>query len=288
MVTQKVMNYRPRNYKKYIKSTLLLILLIIFLLFFLFPIYWIIISSFKNNVDIFAYPPKFLLFKPVLDNFKTIFQGDLSLPKNIFHSLQTSVLSVLFSSILAIPAGYAFARFRFRRKGLLSFWVLSLIVLPPVIVLLPWLRVFNILKIYDTLLGLVIIYSTFNIPFIIWLSQGFFKEIPREIEEAAEVDGSTKLGLLWRITLPLAMPGLSAVLILSTVFTWNEYLFAFILTGQRAMTGPVTLTNYISLHQIAWGQFSAGGVLIMLPPLIFVTIIQKYIIRGLTFGAIKE
>ncbi len=282
--------------KKIIKLILTYVLLVIFLFFFLFPIYWIIATSIKSTVDIFAMPPKWITFKPVLENYKNIFVvffnqkvvgTEGTLIKNIFNSVQASIFSVILASIIAIPAAYAFARFRFAKKNFLTFWIMSLMITPPVVVLLPWLTTFHILKIYDSMIGLVFIYTTFNVPFIIWLSRGFFKEIPKEIEEAALVDGCNRFSTLFRITLPLAAPGLAAVVILSIVFTWNDFIFALILTGVKAVTAPVTLTGYISLQQIHWSKLAAGGVVTMLPPVIFAIIAQKYIVRGLTFGAVK-
>ncbi|MBN2072946.1 MAG: carbohydrate ABC transporter permease, partial [Actinobacteria bacterium] len=249
-----------------------------------------------DTVDIFAMPPKLLFFKPVMENYRNIFaalSGQSStgtegvLLKNIFNSVKASVISVIVASFIAIPAAYALARFRFNKKNTITFWILSLMIMPPIAVLLPWLTVFHFLKIYDTITGLVIIYTTFNVPFIIWLARGFFKEIPREIEEAALVDGCTHITSLFRITLPLAKPGLSAAIILSIVFTWNDFIFALVLTGVKTMTAPVTLTGYISLRQIHWPQLAAGGVITMLPPIILALIAQKYIVRGLTFGAVK-
>lgn len=249
--------------------------------------------SLKYQVDTFAIPPKWL-FEPTVMNYKEMVFGGVgkSLPSGMFmkatlNSLIVTALTLLGSSLLGIPAGYAIARFDFRGKRLISFWILSLLMVPPVISVIPLHRIILRLGLYDSRLGLAVVCMSFITPFFMWMVRSFFQAIPRELEEAAIVDGCSQFGAFMRIALPLALPGIAIILILSFIFSWNEFLFAFLLTGKSAVTAPVAIANFISFEVIVWGRIAAGGILIMFPPILFAFFAHRYIIMGLTFGAIK-
>jgi multiple sugar transport system permease protein len=154
-------------------------------------------------------------------------------------------------------------------------------------VLIPYYILFSWLRLTDSYLALLIVYSVLNLPFVIWMMRGYFKEIPEELEDAARVDGCDRYGALFRISLPLTAPGLAATAIFCLLLSWNEFLFALVLTGNTTKTAPVALYNFISFHEVIWGALFAAGTLVTLPVLIFALLVQRNLVRGLTLGAIK-
>jgi len=263
------------------------------LIFTLFPIYWLISISLKKSVEAFAIPPKWV-FIPTLSNYKeVIFGGGLrrvvggELMHDILNSAIVTASTVGLATLIGSPAAYSFARFTFGGKDALSFWILSLLMMPAIVALIPFRLTINRLNLYDTHLALIIVNMSFILPFFIWMMKGFFQQIPQELEEAAMMDGCSRMGAFRKIAMPLSAPGLAATIILCAIFSWNEFLFALGLTGKYAKTGPVSVLAFIGLEEMIWGKLCAGGVLITVPPLIFAFLAHKYVIRGLTFGAIK-
>jgi multiple sugar transport system permease protein len=160
--------------------------------------------------------------------------------------------------------------------------------LPPLGIIIPVFVMYTNLSLIDTRRGLIALYVAFNLSLVIWMMRGFFQEIPHSLEEAAQVDGASRLGAIWRVALPLVAPGLVATAILTLIFTWNEFLFALMLTSQNARTAPVAASLFVSYKEIAWGSLSAAGAVIVLPILIFALVVQRHLVRGLTAGAVKE
>ncbi len=262
------------------------IALICITIFFVFPLFWMFLTSIKTRADFLAMPPKFI-FTPTLENYRTVTTTE-DFVRAYLNSVVISVGSVLAGIIIGTPVAYGLSRFKFKARAQLSFWILSTRFAPPVVVLIPFFIAYSALGLTDTRLGMIIIYLILNLPLIIWVMYGFINEVPIEIEEAAVVDGANPLTIFFRIVAPLIAPGLVATSILALIFTWNEMLFALILTSYNARTIPVAIFNFISFMEIEWGNLCAAGMLSMVPVMIFTLIIQKRIVSGLTFGAIKS
>lgn len=251
-----------------------------------FPILMVVLTSFKSRLDAFRMPPVWL-FKPTLSNYRQIFE--LSPFGAYFtNTLVVASVSTTFALVVGSLAAYSLARFKFRAGEQLSFWIISIRMTPPVAAAIPVFILMRRLGLLDTRLGLIIMYTTFNLPFAIWLMKGFFADIPVGLEESALIDGCSRLQAFWRIAFPLAAPGLVATAIFCFTFTWNEFFFALILTGTRSQTLPVAITSFIRETGIMWGHMFAAGVLIMAPMVVFTLLAQKYLVRGMTMGAVKE
>jgi len=261
------------------------LLALIIVLMALIPIVWIFMTAFKDKADIFLLPPKWI-FKPTLDNFIEIFKY-----RNFSHYLLNSTIVAVATTALAliigIPAAYGFSRYQFKGKKDLIFWILTIRMSPPIMAVIPLFIIIARGGLLDTPISLIIVYLLINLPFAIWIMKGFFDEIPSELDEAAKLDGCSELGIIRRIILPLSSPGIIATTILCIIFSWNEFLFALILTGTKARTLPVTIIQFITLTGVSWGPMCAAGTMTILPIFIFTLVVQKHLIRGLTLGAIK-
>jgi len=189
---------------------------------------------------------------------------------------------------LAIPAGYAFGRLRFRGRKSFAFYTLFTNMAPPIGLLIPYFFVLNRLRLMDTYLGLVTVYLTFSLPFAIWLLITYFEELPRELEEAAAVDGASRFAAFWRIVLPQARGGVAVTAVFSFINAWNEFLYAAVLTGNQTRTATVALFGFISTEEHLWGAFTASGTLIMVPVIVLALAAQRQIVHGLTLGAVSR
>lgn len=258
-----------------------------FLLVSLFPIYLIFASSLKTDIEIFARPPIFL-FQPTLDNFRDVLLvPSLSQLPFIINSLICTILSTAIAVVFGAMAAYGLARFPFKGNRDLAFWMLSTRMAPPIAFIVPMFVLIKTIGLLDTWWALIIMYTGMNLSFAVWILRGFFMDIPPELEESALVDGYTRFQVFTRIALPLIKPGLAAVAVFTSIFSWNEFLFALILTQQTSKTIPVGIQGFSSSMGIHWGPFMAVGFLAVLPILVFTFIMQRYLVRGLTFGAVK-
>lgn len=274
-----------KTFRKNLVKVLLFLVTALVFIFVLFPPFMLFLTSIKTNVDALRYPPVWI-FKPVASNYQEIFQL-IPFGNYLVNSLVVALLSTFISLSVGSLAAYGLARFRFRRSKDLSFWILSIRMTPPIAAAIPIFLIMRTLRLLDTKVALILAYCTFNVPFAVWLLRSFFQEIPREIEESAMVDGCSPFGAFFRIALPLVAPGLAATGIFTFIFSWNEFLFALILTGTRAQTVPVSLTGFIRETGIMWSHMAAAGVLAMLPMVIFTALVQRNLVKGLTMGAIK-
>ncbi len=251
----------------------------------LLPVVWLLMTSFKKPVDVYAMPPK-IAFTPTVENYVTLF-----VERNFLHYLNNSIVVSFFATFICVFLGalvsYVLSRYRIKKKENIAFWFLSLRMLPPIAVILPYYLLFRNLGLLDSRIALVLVDITITLPFSVWMMKGFFEEVPIEYEEAAMVDGCTRFQAFLRIILPLVRPGLAATAVFSLIFTWNEFLFALIVSGEGAKTLPVGVTGFVTFEGIKWGLLAAGGVFIIAPILIASLFIQKNLIRGLTFGGIK-
>ena len=259
------------------------ILISIIALIYFFPILWLILTSFKYEVDVVN--PS-LIFNPTLDHYILIFKG------KIFHFFINSILitggSTLIAMIFGVPASYALVMAKFKKNGdNLFFWFISTILLPPVCVVIPIFVIYNNLNILDSYSSLIFTYSAMNIPIVVWMMRSFFKDIPTELIDASKIDGASEFVAFFKIVLPLSRHGLSATMLLLIIFIWNEFFFALHLTYTRAATLPIHITTYMTQEGLFWAKMSAISTLAILPPMLLGWINQKQLVRGLTMGAIK-
>ena len=256
----------------------------VFLLWTLFPIYWIFLTSIKTTQQVNTMPPLFF-FKPTLDTYVQLLGGDAMLAFR--NSLIISSATVLIALVVGFPAAYTLARIRFRARDQVNFYVLSMRMAPAFAFLVPYYLTSRFLHLLDSYLALIIINLTFTLPFAIWMLESVIQELPIEMEEAALVDGCTQTGVMWRIVAPLMAPSIAATAILSFVFCWNEFFFAYVLTGTSTRTMPVMLTSLIGLMGVDWVKMSAASTISILPTIILALLAQRYLVRGLTMGAVK-
>jgi multiple sugar transport system permease protein len=254
------------------------------LLITLIPVYWLATLSLKQEVDQFAVPPIWVRFTPTLAHYRDIFV-ERSFATYLLNSTVAAGVSTLLALAIGTPAAYSLARFP--RPGL-AFWILSTRMFPPIVSVIPLLLMLRWAKLLNSIVALIIVYTAFNLPFVVWMMRSFFAEIPPDLEEAAMLDGHTRLGALWRVVLPLVRPGLAATAAFCLVIGWNEFLFAFLVAQtDAAMTLPVGIAGRVTQYEIKWGAMSAGGVVAMLPVFVFASVMQKYLVRGLSLGAVK-
>ncbi|HJQ23536.1 MAG TPA: carbohydrate ABC transporter permease [Blastocatellia bacterium] len=255
----------------------------------LVPVYWMLTISLKSEVDQFASPPRWFSFSPTLTHYADAFLSR-SFGQYLATSATVAVLSTLAAVTLGTFAAYALARFRWpmRLDRRLSLWILSTRMFPPIVSAVPLFLMMRDLRLLNTTAALVIVYTAFNLPFVVWMMRGFFQELPREMEEAAMIDGDSRLGALFRIILPLVVPGLAATAVFCLIMSWNEFLLALVLTQtDAAMTLPVGIAGRVTQYEIKWGVMSAAGVVAMVPILTFAMAVQRYLVRGLSLGAVK-
>ena len=253
------------------------------------PVYWMLTISLKTEVDQFASPPKWFTFTPTLAHYYDAF-STRSFGKYLITSAIVATLSTACAMVLGTLAAYGLSRFRLRGQldRRLSLWILSTRMFPPIVTAVPLFLMMRDLRLINTITSLVIVYTALNLPFVVWMMRGFFRELPRELEEAAIVDGDSRLGALVRVILPLVTPGLAATAVFCLIVSWNEFLLALVLTQtDAAMTLPVGIAGRVTQYEIKWGVMSAAGVVAMVPILAFALAVQRYLVRGLSLGAVK-
>ncbi len=275
-----------RRGKRVVVNMALYIVAFAFLFFSLFPILLIFLTSLKTDVQIFSETPVWI-FRPTLQNYREAFTGAWSQVPFLVNSLVVTSISTLIAVGFGAMAAYGLARFRFKGNKDLAFWILSTRMAPPIAFIVPMFVLIKAVGLLDTWWALIIMYTGMNLSFSVWILRGFFLDIPIELEESALVDGYTRFQVFTKIALPLVKPGLAAVAVFSTIFAWNEFLFALILTQQNSKTIPIGITGFSTAMGIRWGQFMAVGFVAILPILIFTFFLQRYLVRGLTFGAVK-
>lgn len=261
------------------------LILYVFAVWCLFPLYWILLTGLKTPLQALSRPPIFW-FPPTLENFAKVIQN----PDIWGYFLSSSIVaagSALLGLLIGAPTAYILARYRFRGRGDFGFWLLSTRMTPPVAMLIPFFVMFSWLGLLDKHIGLILAHVMLNLSIVVWLLRGFFAELPIEIEEASALDGDTYFQTFWRITLPLALPGLISVGILIFLLSWNEFLFALVLGDNVVRTVPIGLYSFIGYQTIAWAELSASATLLIIPLIIFILIFQRHLIRGLTMGAYR-
>lgn len=279
---------------KKIKRVILYILTILLLIVITLPALWIILSSFRPRKDILAKPavwvPKDLSFKSYRMLFSSARKGEMSVP--VREYFRNSIIISLSSTVVAVGigmlGGYAFSRFRFRGKNTLFLLIMLSRTVPGIALSLPLLIFYSYTKLIDTKIGIVIVYVALNVPFAIWLTDGFFREIPTELSESAQIDGCSRWKAFWRIDFPLAGPGIGASGIFAFLIAWNEFAIANVLTRTlRSKTMPVGLFDFVFEFVMDWRGMCTLAVIMLIPAVIITFIIQKNLVKGLTFGALK-
>ncbi|WP_395660905.1 carbohydrate ABC transporter permease [Aestuariivirga sp.] len=258
------------------------------------PIFIMFMSSFKDLLEAFQIPEVgdwagvtvFFNFTPTTKHYYELF-ANLGFSTYLFNSLVAAGGSAVVSVVLGSMCAYSLSRIEFRGKSDLFFWIISTRMAPVVAVLVPLYWIFRELNLVGTLPGLILAYTTFNLPFAIWILKGFFDNVPYAIEEAQMVDGATRFQAL-RAILPLVAPGIGAFIVLCILFAWNDYLFAAIIGSGGAKTLPAATRELVQPQNIQWGQIMAAGVVTALPMMFLGLIIRKYLVTGLTMGAVKE
>ena len=263
-----------------------LALIILALIVTLLPVYWMVNTSLKNQVEVFTSPPTLWPQNLTFANYVSVFTRR-HLGTYLFNSLVIVGSAVLLSLLMGSLAGYSLARFS-RLQQRLNFWVLAPRMIPPVALVVPLFLMLQEIGLINRKLGLIIVYTAFNLPFVAWMMRSFFQEIPVDLEEAAMVDGASRLRSFRDIVLPLAAPGLAATAIFSLIITYNEFFFALILTSTpAAATLPVGTAALIGKTQTLYGEMAAAGVVAAVPLVIFALLVQRHLVRGLTMGAVK-
>lgn len=259
---------------------------LVFVVAWAFPIAWSVLNSFKTERDILAYPPRFV-FEPTLAAYREVLFGAQSILPNLWSSMVISVGTTVLTMVLAIPAAYALARLRVPGRRMTGFYILVTQMLPPVGIIIPYFLLLRNIGWMDTYHGIIIIYLSFSLPFAIWLMVSYFEDIPFEMEEAAAVDGASRLVTLRRIILPQVRGGIAVTVVFVFLNAWNEFLFAVVLSGNTVRPVTIAMFNFVSVEQTLWAQLAAVSVIAMLPVVILGIVAQSHIVKGLTVGAVK-
>lgn len=250
----------------------------------LLPFLWFVIMSFKPVDQIFA-GVSGLFFTPTLENYAGLVNERFV--RSIWNSIVTSTVSTGLALVIGVPGAYALSRAGLKRDRTMSLLILASRMAPPVAFAIPYFLVYRTLGLLDTQLGLIIVYLTFNLALVVWLMRNFFDATPRELEEAAWIDGASLWGTFVRIVLPMSIPAVLTTGMLCFLYSWNDFFFALTLTRNSAMTAPVEVVNFMNYEGWEWGKIAAGGTLIMAPVLVFSLLMRKYLVAGMTAGAVK-
>lgn len=273
-------------------AAIVIVVLLVFAAWTLFPIVWALITSFKQPGDSFeaTFIP-FKQFQPTLYAWKDafIFTGDRTI-RSLINSVVIASMSSAVVLMLGAFAGYSLARYEFKKwkNKDISLFILSQRMFPPVAVLIPYFLIMQNLRLLDNVLAIIIVHTTMNLPLAVWLMLDFFADLPRDLEEAALIDGCGHLKAFVRIALPIAAPGLVAVYVLSFIFSWNEFIFVIVFGYHKAMTLPVMIAGSLSVRGLEFWKVASLSILAIIPPVVLAVILSRYLVRGLTLGAIKE
>jgi multiple sugar transport system permease protein len=260
------------------------VILIVGLVFIFVPYLWIFLTALKRPVDAAAVPP--MIFSPVtFKNFEALVEGPFA--RSLVASVIITVLTTAATLLLGVPAGYAFARGRFRGRGFFTGWLLLSRMVPPVIFIIPLFLFFHQLRLIDTYQGLTLAYLTGLLPFTVWMSASYFQDVPIELEEAARIDGASRTRTFLEVVLPLARPGVLTVGLLIAIAAWSEYFIPLILAGINTTPATVGLVNFIGIDTLNWGALAAGALALVIPTFIITLIAQRGMLRGLSAGAVK-
>ncbi|MEE6295397.1 carbohydrate ABC transporter permease [Georgenia wangjunii] len=276
-----------------VRSAIEIALLLLLIGSLLFPVVWMLETSIKTGQDIYAVPAKFFSFDVTLQHYRDVFVGPNGGASDLSQSFLNSVVvagsSTVLATLLGVPAAWAYSRFTLKAKKDQLFFILSTRFMPPVVVVIPVFLMYRELGLIDTRLGLILIYTAFNLPFTIWMMKGFVDEVPAEYEDAAMLDGYTRLQAFHKFTLPLLVPGIAATAVFALIFSWNEFVYAIFLTSsQEVRTAPPAIAGLIGGTTVNWGLVAASAVVFALPVLVFAYLVRKHLVAGVTLGAVRR
>jgi len=273
--------------RRLIKQFIVVSLLIIVVVVLLFPFLWMVSTSLKPPEEVFTPRPRWIPLNPTLRNFVNIL-GETPFPRYFLNSVVVAFVTMLLALVVTVFAGYALSRYRFRGKQAFSLWLLVSQMFPPMLLVIPIFVLMLKLGLYNTYVSLIITYGTFALPFSTWMLKAYFDTVPLDLEEAAMVDGCTRLQALARVVLPLAAPGIVTVALFVFILAWQEYMFALTLTRTTDMrTLPVGISLFLGEYRVLWGSLMAGSVVVTAPVILLFSYLQRYIVEGLTLGAVK-
>ena len=283
------------SYQRTVRHVAIALASVLLLVWTVFPFLWILLTSLKSPGDILAVPPTFV-FTPTIDNYAALVVGEQrgqysstrpDFPRFFLNSIIISIGAVALSVAAGIPAAYALARFNFPGKNTLAFILLSFRFVPFIAFVIPLYILYQQIGLYNTHAGLILAYQLITLPFTVWMLRSFFMEIPLEIQEAAKIDGCSWMGVLGRVVLPLSAPGIAVTVILGFMFCWNAFNYPLMLAGRQTFPVTVGAIQFLSYEQVLWGQMAAATIVAAVPQLLLSLMVQKYIVRGLTMGAVK-
>jgi multiple sugar transport system permease protein len=264
---------------------------------YFFPVLWIILTAFKQNQDALAIPPVWF-FTPTLDNFREVFFRSYSAGAEavstgfdlfFFNSVFVSSASVVIALVLGTAAAYGFSRFPLRGNDTYLFVILTTRMMPAIVVIIPIFLMFQVIGLAGSYTGIILLYTAFNLPFTVWMMKSFFDELSPDVEDAARMDGSSEIKVFFRVCLPQVLAGIAATAVFGLILTWNEFLFALLLTGVETRTIPVAMAQTIGGDiGVRWGLLAAIETLFLVPVIVFVFVLQNHLLRGVTFGTIKR
>ena len=277
---------QDRNALKLIGIAVKCSLFALMILTWVFPVLWIILTSFKVRTDIFTLPPK-IFFNPTVEHYIEAFIRTSDIAFGIFNSVVIATVTTFLTLLVAVPAGYAFARVTFKFRSQLSFFALISQMAPPIGLIIPYFFILSRTRMLDSYTGLIAIHMTLTVPFSIWLMITYFQDLPISLEESAAIDGASPFTTFFRVVLPTAWGGVAVTAIFAFIESWNEFLYAVILTGSSTKTVPVAIFSFLTTEESLWGPFTATGVTIMAPVIFVALFAQRQMIKGMTLGATK-
>ena len=278
------MNSLPLHRRKDVRLTLRYLVACMLVMIFVFPVYWLFIISFKTPDEIFAFPPVWYPKSIQFANYMVLFKdGDA---ETVLNSLILATASTFIAMILGTIAAYSLVRFKTGGENL-AVWIISQRMMPPVAIVFPVFLLYVFFGWVDTFFGLILLYTAFNLPYVIWMMRGYIEDIPLELEESALVDGCSRWEVLWKVVMPMARSGLFATAVFTFVFAWNEFLFALVLTRTEVTTYTVQVTHYFGGQSNFWAKIAAMSVLGTIPVFFAVATMQRYLVRGISMGAVK-
>jgi multiple sugar transport system permease protein len=272
--------------RKLSSKSILWIILVAVVVLYGFPFVYMLLTSLKTPLETISVPPRLLPSEWTVANYVSALSRDGVLASFI-NSIVTATLSTLISLVLALPAAYAVVRYKTRTGRFFIVAALVTRMVPPIVIGVPMIGIFHNLGLSDTSVALAIAHTTISLPLSIWLMSSFFEAVPAELEEAAKIDGCSRLGALWRVVIPVTSGGVAVTAIFAFLASWNEFLFALLLTSVRAQTTPVVIANFQTQFGLDWGSMTALAVVYSVPVILLTLLLQRHIVAGLTLGAVK-
>ena len=271
---------------KWIGAAVKYSLFVLMVLIWAFPVIWVIITSLKVRTDIFTLPPK-IFFSPTIEHYMEAFLRTSDITHGTLNSILVATTVTILTLLVAVPAGYAFSRVTFRFRNQLSFFALISQMAPPIGLIIPYFFILSRTNMLDSYTGLIAIHMTLTVPFSIWLMITYFQDLPASLEESASIDGASPFAAFIKVVLPTAWGGVAVTAIFAFIESWNEFLYAVILTGSKTKTVPVAIFGFLTTEESLWGPFTATGVTIMAPVIIVALFAQRQMAKGMTLGATK-